>query len=183
MREMIASRDSGSRVMGPIVFRERRRSHHLIIDEVERARLAGDVRCALLALHAHVTGRRNRRAAQLHKDVQQGKNKAPETVATLLADAFNDRAPLSDITALCDVIAGFFTAKRRGRIRSLRELSPLECEKEGALNLDQVAIDQGDHSAPTLKHFIADCEVNIALLIEMKQAATEELYGPQEART
>lgn len=181
MREMIASRGSG-RVMGPIVFSERRRSHHPVVGQVEQDRLVGELRDALLALRAHVNGRRDARAKQLHKDVQSRKNRAPETIAALLASAFNERAPMSDVTRICQIIGGFFIAKRRGHVRKLRDLSPIETRSEGELNLVQVLVDQGDHSAPMLAHLIEACDENIALLTEMKQAATEELYGPKEVR-
>jgi hypothetical protein len=173
---------SGSRFMSPTVFRERRVANRPVVNEAERQLLADEVRRALLALHSHVTGSRSPRGRRLHQDVQQLKNKAPLTLATMLTDAFNDRAPLADITQIGNIIAGFFTAKRRGHVRKLRDLSPLETREEGELNVVQVAIDQGDHSAPTLQHFITDIDVNIALLEEMKQAATEELYGPKEAQ-
>lgn len=168
--------------MGPIVFQDRRTSHHPVVGQVEQDRLVGELRDALLALRAHVNGRRDQRAKQLHKDIQSRKNRAPETIGTLLTAAFNDRAPMGDVTRICRIIAGFFTAKRRGHVRTLRDLSPIETRREGDLNVIQVAIDQGDHSAPMLARLIESCQENIALLQEMEQSATEELYGPKEVR-
>lgn len=169
--------------MAQTVVAERRRSHHPVIDQVEQARLITELRNAMLALRSHVNGRRDQRAQQLHKDVQQRKNKAPETIGLLLTEAFNERAPLKDVERICEVISSFFRAKRRGTVRGLRALSPLETAVEGRLNCHQVAIDQGDLSAPTLIAFLDDLDRYVAIIEEMKAAALLELYGPKEVRS
>jgi hypothetical protein len=182
MREMIASSRSGSRFIPPTLPRDRRSAHHPAIDQVEQDRLIAELRDALLALRAHVNGRRDVRAKQLHKDVQSGKNRAPETMGILLTEAYNDRAPLSDVERISHIITSFFRSKRQGGVRKLRDLSPVETREEGELNCIQVAIDQGDHSAPMLNRLIEELERNIAILTEMRESALEERYG-QEART
>jgi hypothetical protein len=165
----------------PSLTRERRAAYHPVIGQVEQDRLIAELRGALLALRAHVNGRRSRRAKQLHKDVQQGKNRAPETIGILLTEAFNDRAPLTDVERVSHIISSFFRSTRRGAVRNLKKLSPLETRVEGDMNCDQVAIDQGDHSVPRLSHFVEELDAYISILLEMKQSTLEELYGAKEA--
>jgi hypothetical protein len=167
----------------PTVGRDRRGSHHHMIDQVEQERLIAELRTAMLALRTHVNARRrDRHAKQTHKDVQQRKNKAPETLGTLLTSSWNERAPLADIERIGAVISAFFRGCRRGLIRAIGVLIPLETQIEGDLRCAEVAIAQGDHTAPMLLRLVDDIDMLSPILTEMKESVLEELYGPKEVR-
>jgi hypothetical protein len=140
---------------------------------VDSEQLAGEFRQRLLSFRS-----KNPRIQQLHKDLQQGRNRAPETICAILVDAWNDSKPLSEVVSPAKTITDFFSS-HVGRIRrKLRELSPIETREEGDVNCIQVAIDQGDHSRPTLEKFVKEVDENIAVLVEMRDAAIAEIHAP-----
>lgn len=170
--------------MPQTLLRDRRRSHHHVVDQVEQDRLVSELRDALLALRTHVDARRrDRRAKQTHKDVQQRKNRVAETLGLLLTDAFNDRAPIGDLERFGQIISAFFRGRRREEVRPIAVLNPIETGIDGDMNSAQMAIAQGDHTAPMLMRLVNDVDRLSPILAEMKQSALEELYGPKEVRT
>jgi len=143
--------------------------NHPVVSRVECNTLAGELRQILMSVRSH-----DKTVIQLHKDVQAGKNKAADTVASFLVDSHNGKSSIAD--AFASTIRDFFSARVNRLRRTMRELSPIETREEGELNSTQVAVDQGDTSTPTLKRFIAEIDENISVLIEMRAAAAWELY-------
>lgn len=149
------------------------KQHHQKISPVERASFADEFRQRLLALRSHCP-----RVQQVQKDLQQGKNKAPETITLLIADAFNTEKPIDDIVSPAQMLVDYCKARVRRLRRNWHHVSPLETKEEGDLNCVQNAIDLGDHSTPTLARFVKEANEYIAVVEEMRDAALNELYRP-----
>jgi hypothetical protein len=147
--------------------------HHPKISPVERATFADDFRQRLLALRSQCP-----RVQQVQKDLQQGKNKAPETITLLIADAFNSEKQIDDVVSPAQMLVDYCKARVRRVRRAWHSVSPLETKEEGDLNCVQNAIDLGDHSTPTLTRFVKEAGEYIAVIEEMREAALTELYAP-----
>jgi hypothetical protein len=143
--------------------------HPQMIAPGERDKLADEIRSCLLSVSSSDPKIRERK-----KDLRKRFNKAPDTLAGFLVQAFNERRPIS--ARLTTAIGDFFSARTQTIQRKLRELSPIETREEGDINCLQVAIDQGDLSTPTLKKFVEEVDEYIAVLAEMRSAAIAEIY-------
>lgn len=150
-------------------------THPAFVGEVERRSLVSELRQCLLGVSS-----KDPKIQQLRKDVQRGQNKAPETIASMVTDAFNSGNPAPE--RLASTIRDFFSAHTHRLQRKLRELSPIETREEGELNCIQVSIDQGDTSTPTLTSFIAEIDENVAVLLEMRSAAVAERYRSERSQ-
>jgi hypothetical protein len=139
------------------------------ITQGERDQLADEIRGCLLSVSSSDPKIRERK-----KDLRKRFNKCPDTLAGFLVQAFNERRPISH--RLTTAIGDFFSARTTTIQRKLRELSQIETRVEGAMNCDQVAIDQGDLSTPTLKKFVEEIDEYVAVLLEMRGAAIAEIY-------
>lgn len=126
--------------------------------------LSTELRSDLLSLSCS-----GKKAQQLRKAIQQGMNKAPDTLATLLVSA------KANPTRLAVTILSFFRAQ--GTARSLRELMPEETKLEGELNCVEMRVAQGDLSVPTLKTLETDLFVYSNVIEEMKVAVSKALHG------
>jgi hypothetical protein len=151
-----------------------RSANHPVRSRVEPETLASEFRTRLLAFRS-----KSPRIQQLKKDLQQGRNRAPETICAILADAFNDAKPLSEVVSPAKVITDFFTAHVVGARRKLRDLMQVETVEEGHLNNVQMKIAQGDHSTPTLTEFKNECDEYRTVLDEIEAAVDAELYVPK----
>ena len=122
----------------------------------------------------------DKQSRQLHKDLQQQKNRAPDTIATIVvAGLKNDQE--SKVRAIAHAISGFCSAGKAKLCRRFPQLYPIETREQGELDCLEVAIAQGDHSTPTLERFVKEVDENIAVLTEMREAAITELYAPKAA--
>jgi hypothetical protein len=146
-------------------------SHHSMVSRVECDTLTSELRTQLLGVRS-----RDQRTIQLRKDVQAGKNKAPETIATLLTDAFNSNDPIADRFA--STIRSFFSARTQQLQRKLRDLMQVETKEEGEFNNVQMKIAQGDLSRPTLIEMKKEIGEYRAILDELEAAVDAELYPP-----
>jgi hypothetical protein len=146
-------------------------THPALVTEVERRSLAGELRQCLLSLSSRS---KDRRIQNLRKGLYRQHNKAPDTIASLLTEAFNSQRDNPD--KLASTIRDFFSARVKTLRRTLRQLSPVFTRDEGELNCTKVAIDQGDQSTPTLKRFIEEIDETMDLLMQMRAAAAWELY-------
>ena len=148
------------------------RVNHSTRTRVEPALLTKEFRQQLLAFRSS-----NPRIQQLHKDLQQGRNRAPETICAILADAFNDEKPLAEVVSPVKTISDFFAAHAPKLRRRLCELLPLETREEGRMNNTEMRVAQGDLSRPTLVELKREvCELR-ELLNEMEAAIDAELFG------
>ena len=136
--------------------------------------LARELRTRLLSFRS-----KSPRIQQLKKDLQQGRNKAPETICAILVDAFNDAKPMSDVVSPAKVITDFFAAHIMHARRKLQDLMQLETVEEGELNCAQMKIAQGDRSTPTLTEFKKEIGEYRVVLDEMEAAVDHELYVPK----
>lgn len=143
--------------------------NHPAVTRVECDSLAGELRQQLLAVRS-----KDPKVIQLRKDLQQLKNKAPETIAALVSDAFNNGTPVAERFA--STIRDFFSARREKLQRTIRQLNPIETKLDGELDCTQMAIADGDLSTPTLRKFVEELEEYIAVAQEMRAAAIAELY-------
>lgn len=84
-------------------------SHHQPLNWVECDRLERMIADDLLSLPA---------CGQKHKDIQQGKNRAPNTIAAMLTDAFRKERNVSKVTRLAQTILTYFAPTS---CRELRE--------------------------------------------------------------
>lgn len=145
--------------------------NHRIVTPVERLQLAREIRQDLLSVRP-----KDKTVSQLRKDLQQGKNKAPDTLATILCAASNHGDPLAE--RLTGTVRGFFSARIQKLRRKLRDLLPLETAEEGAMNNTEMRFAQGDRSRPTLIELKREvCKLR-ELLDEMEEAIDMELFGP-----
>lgn len=147
-------------------------THPQMIDAGERDRLADEIRGCLLSVSSSDPKIRERK-----KDLRKRFNKAPDTLAGFLVQAFNERRPIS--ARLTTAIGDFFSARTQRIQRRLRDLSPLETQAEGEFECVQNAIDLGDTSTPTLKKFVEEIDEYVAVLQEMRAAAIAEIYRPR----
>lgn len=144
-------------------------SNHQFMSLVECEALERAIRDELLALpHSDQSTR------QKKKDIQAGKNKAPNTLATMLVGAFRKERSVPRVTRLAHAIIGFFESKETKQQRALNDLHPIETKKEGDLNNVQMAIAQGDHSTPTLLKLVDGIDQYAPVLQEMRSAALNE---------
>lgn len=147
--------------------------HHSMVGRVEctSAALEREIKTELLAFSS-----RDKRVQQLHKDIQQGKNKCAETLAAIVTDPTSSRPP-TERGRIGKMIWDFCVALTPGRVqRRLRDLFPIETKEEGDINIVQIAIAQGDHSTATLKQLVDEIDDYIPILLEMRSAALAELY-------
>jgi hypothetical protein len=149
--------------------------HHRRVSTVELHRFIEEIRTALLGVRAGVRGDRAPRAAQIHKDVQSLKNRAPETIGTLVADALDGQSDPSKISRVAQLIAGFVSSRTRKLRLNIDQLNVAETREEGEFNNAQMAVAQGDRSLPALlrwKGEVADYrvvldEIDAALDVEI----------------
>jgi hypothetical protein len=144
-------------------------SNHQFMSLVECEALERAIRDELLALpHADQSTR------QKKKDIQTGKNKAPNTLATMLVGAFRKERSVPRVTRVAHAIIGFFESRGAKQQRRLRDLNPIETKEEGDLNNVQMAIAQGDLSTPTLLKLVEEIDEYAPVLQEMRSAALIE---------
>lgn len=113
---------------------------------------------------------------QKHKDIQQGKNRAPNTIAQMLTDAFKKEPSVPKVTRLAHTILAFFTPQS---CRPLKELHSVETREQGDVDVIQMRLAQGDLSTPTLRNFVEEVDELIAVLTEMRSAALAQLMRSQ----
>lgn len=148
--------------------------NHSRVGRVDCDTLAGELRQHLLSVRS-----KDPRVIQLRKDVQQLKNKAPETIASLLSDAFNSGDDVGE--RLASTIRGFFSTRVAKMQRRLRDLMQVETVQEGEFNNVQMKIAQGDLSRPTLMEMKKEIGEYRAILDEMDTAIDAELYRADRA--
>lgn len=152
--------------------------NHSRVGRVECDSLAGELRQHLLSAESN-----DQRVIQLRKDVQQRKNKAPETIASILSDAFNRGDDIGERFA--STILGFFSTRVAKMQRRLRDLMQVETVQEGEFNNVQMKIAQGDLSRPTLTDMKKEIREYRLILDEMDTAIDVEIYrldGPQASQ-
>lgn len=142
-------------------------SNHRFMSLVECEALERVLKDELLSLPHYDQATR-----QQKKDIQQGRNKAPQTLARLLVGAF--RKDPKRPTRLARTIIGFFESKEAKEQRSLRDLQKIETREEGELNNVQIAIAQGDLSTPTLMDGVREIDEYLPVLQEMRSALLSE---------
>lgn len=143
--------------------------NHSHVGRVECDSLAGELRQHLLSAES-----KDQRVIQLRKDVQQRKNKAPETIASILSDAFNRGDDIGERFAA--TIRGFFSTRVAKLQRRLRDLMQVETVQEGEFNNVQMKIAQGDLSRPTLMDMKKEIREYRVILDEMDSAIDVEIY-------
>lgn len=146
-------------------------THPAIVTEVERRSLAGEIRQCLLSLSSRS---KDRRIQNLRKDLYREHNKAPETIASLLTEAFNSKR--EDPETFTATIRGFFSARLKRLRRKLSDLIPLETREEGTMNNTEMRVAQGDLSRPTLVELKREIAAYRVILDEMDDAIDAELY-------
>lgn len=149
-------------------------SHHSIVSRVECDTLATELKQQLLAISS-----KDPRIIQLRKDVQQGKNKAPDTIAAMVTDGFNSGSPVAERFA--SLIRDFFSARKPRLQRTMQQLNTVETKLDGNIDCTQMAIAQGDTSTPTLRKFVEELDEYIAVAQEMRAAAVAELYRAERS--
>ena len=142
---------------------ESRFSHHQPCNWVERDRLERMIASDLLSLPA---------CGQRHKDIQAGKNRAPNTIAAMLTDAFRKERNVHTVTRLAHTILQFFAPQT---CRELQELHPIETREQGELEEVQMAVAQGDLSTPTLRKLVEELDEYILVAQEMRAAALSRI--------
>lgn len=143
-------------------------AHHSLVSRVECDALANELRTDLMSIAS-----KDQRVIQLRKDLSQFKNKAPETLAAILADAHNRQQPVAD--RIASTIVGFFSSRRRQLLRQLSEIMQIETVEEGQLNNIQMRVAQGDDSMPALLELRKEVRENKAILDELEMAIEVEL--------
>jgi hypothetical protein len=151
-----------------------RGGNHSDRNKVDAGMLAREFRQRLLSFRSS-----SPRIQQLKKDLQQGRNKAPETICAILVDAFNDAKPISDVVSPARVITDFFSAHVTRARRKLADLMQLETVEEGELNCAQMKIAQGDRSTPALTELKKEIGEYRQVLDEIEAAVDQELYVPK----
>jgi serine kinase of HPr protein (carbohydrate metabolism regulator) len=144
-------------------------THHSLVSRVECDTLTSELRTHLLSVRS-----KDQRTIQLRKDVQQGKNKAPETIAALISDAFNSGDDVAG--RMASTIRSFFSARTAQLQRRVRDLMQVETVEEGEFNNVQMKIAQGDLSRPTLIEMKKEIGEYRAILDELDAAVDAELY-------
>lgn len=138
-------------------------SHHQPLNWVERDRLEQLISDDLLSLPG---------CGQRHKDMQQGKNRAPNTIAAMLTDTFRKERDVSKVTRLAHTILHFFTPKT---CRELHDLHPVETREQGELEAAQMSVAQGDLSTPALRTLDKELGDYILIAEEMRSAVRSRL--------
>lgn len=152
--------------------------HHQPVSLVERHRFIEELRDAVLGVRGNLAGKpRDPKAKQFHKDVQSKKSKFPEVVGTLLVDAFNEKAPLHQVTRIAQVINSFFGPRSRRADRKYSDVSRLETVEQGEFSCAQNRVDLGDHSRPALLSLKAEIADYRAILDDMDASIDAELAG------
>jgi hypothetical protein len=151
-------------------------AHPRSITTGEQDRLEEEIRGCLLQVSSSDPKIRERK-----KDLRKGFNKAPNTLAQFLVQAYNEQRPITK--RLTDAIGDFFSARTQRLARRLRDLNPIETKREGDMNNLQMAIAQGDLSTPTLKRFVEEIDEYSAVLAEMRAAAVAEIYKAEGPRS
>lgn len=144
-------------------------SHHSMVSRGECDLLARELRTDLLSVSS-----KDERVIQLRKDLQQFKNKAPDTLAAILTDAFNRDQPVA--RRLASTISGFFSARTRIVRRKWRELRAAETRIEGQMNCTELELDQGDRSRVRILEMKSRIHEYRGILDEEEAALDEELY-------
>ena len=94
--------------------------HHPIVGSVEQRHMASELRRLLLGIVPS-----DKQSRQLHKDLQQQKNRAPDTIATIVvAGLKNDQE--SKVRAIAHAISGFCSAGKAKLQRRFPQLYPIE---------------------------------------------------------
>lgn len=138
-------------------------SHHQPLNWVEQDRLERMIADDLLSLPA---------CGQRHKDIQAGKNKAPNTIAAMLTDAFRKERDVSKVTQLAHTILAFFTPQN---CRDLSALHPIETREQGELENAQMVVAQGDLSTPSLRKLHKELGDYILVAEEMRAAVLSRI--------
>lgn len=138
-------------------------SHHQSFNWVECERLERMIADDLLSLPG---------CGQRHKDLQAGKNRAPNTIAAMLTDAFRKERNISKVTRMAHTILHFFTPTT---CRDLDELHPVETREQWELEQVQMAVAQGDLSTPTLRKLVEELDQYILVAQEMRAAALSRI--------
>ena len=133
-------------------------SHYHPLNWVELDRLERAITDDLLALPG---------CGQRHKDIQQQKNRASNTIAAMLTDAFRKERDVSKVTRLAHTILAFFTPTT---CRELHELHPVETREQGELESAQMAVAQGDLSTPALRKLHKELGDYVLIAEEMRAA-------------
>lgn len=144
--------------------------NHRFMSMVEHEALERAIRDDLLSL-PHI----DQFTRQKKKDIQSGRNKAPNTIARMLVGAFQKERSPAKVTRLAHTIIGFFSSSEAKEQRRLRDLNPIETKEEGDLNNVQMAIAQGDLSTLTLRKLVEEIDEYAPVLQEMRGAALTEL--------
>lgn len=113
---------------------------------------------------------------QKHKDIQQGKNRAPNTLASMLTDAFKKEQSVPKVTRLAHTILAYFTPTN---CRELNQLHAVETEEQGDVDTVQMRVAQGDTSTPTLRKLVEELDEYILVAQEMRSAALGQLMRSQ----
>lgn len=147
--------------------------HHRIVGSVEQRHYAAEIRRLLLSIVAP-----EKQTQQLHKDVQSEKNRAPETVASMI-DVAIKTGQESKAHAIANAISAFCSFGKTRVQRSFRQLYPLETQSQGELDNVEVAVEQGDESNPTLARLVTKLDANMAHEQQMKEWALERMHATQ----
>ena len=113
---------------------------------------------------------------QKHKDIQAGKNRAPNTIAQMLTDAFKKQPSVPKVTRLANTIIAFFTPNN---CRELKALHSEETREQGDVDRIQMLVAQGDCSTPTLRKLVEELDDYIIVAQEMRSAALAQLMRSQ----
>jgi hypothetical protein len=144
--------------------------YHSMESRVESRVLENEIRTELLSFRS-----RDRRIQQLHKDIQQRRNKCAETLAAILSDPTADR-PTVHRGRIGTMIRDFFSAGVHAVRRTVRQINPIETKVDGELDCLQMQIAGGDLSTPTMKLATEKIDEEIALLMELRTALAWEIY-------
>lgn len=146
-----------------------------VVSEVDRRSLADELRTSLLTVAG---GSKDSKIQELRKSVERHRNKAADTVASILTDAFNSGR--ADPQSFAATITGFFSPRLKQLQRELCDLMQVETVEEGEFECVQMQIAQGDLSRPTLVAFKKELRELRAILDEMELAVDTELYRSVE---
>jgi hypothetical protein len=144
--------------------------YHSMESRVESHALENEIRTELLSFSS-----RSRRIQQLHKDIQQRRNKCAETLAAILTDPTADRPP-AHRGRIGTMIRDFFSARTNGVRRTVRQINPIETKVDGEVDCLQMQIAGGDLSTPTMKMAVEKIDEEMSLLVELRTALVWEIY-------
>jgi hypothetical protein len=160
------------------VLAPRAQSYHQHPSPVERRNtIERELERLLLALSWS-----DQRTRQLRKDVQQRKNKAVPTVASMIDSALTKKEE-SKVRAIANMLSAFCAASAGRVCRCFQLLFPAETREDGELNNVQALVATGDRSPQTLQRLIEELDDSIAIHTEMKEWAIQELFVAQGGRS